>query len=206
MFRNTQLVSLENRSRSSYPLVENAATILNIVRRFKPTSSPGQSARCPRNMALVKADITGIMSGGLAKILLLFLITQTGLNNAMHMSWRHRKPKLGKICEFCCVVTQFVTFGFLFTFTFVRNKEKPLEWRSRRVSAFQAPWSPLGMGKVALYILHDVFIIYFSRPREKPLDYPLRSLTKCTNWIICWVWEEGALQIILLSCDGVFSS
>ena len=70
-------------------------------------------------MALVQADVTGIVSGGSAKILFLFLIAQTGLNNAMRMSI------VLKFCEFCCVFT----FGFIFTFNFVRNKEKSFEWR-----------------------------------------------------------------------------
>ena len=73
---------------------------------WNTTSSPGPSARYPRQMALVQADITGIVSGGSAKILFLFLIAQTGLNNAMRMSI------VLKFCEFCCVFT----FGFIFTF------------------------------------------------------------------------------------------
>ena len=81
------------------------------------TSSPGPSARYPRQMALVQANVTGIVSGGSAKILFLFLIAQTGLNNAMRMSI------VLKFCEFCCVFT----FGFIFTFNFVRNKEKSFE-------------------------------------------------------------------------------
>ena len=75
------------------------------------TSSPGPSARYPRQMALVQADVTGIVSGGSAKILFFFLIAQTGLNNVMRMSI------VLKFCEFCCVFT----FGFIFTFNFVRN-------------------------------------------------------------------------------------
>ena len=75
-------------------------------------------------MALVQADVTGIVSGGSAKILFLFLIAQTGLNNTMRMSI------VLKFCEFCCVVVQYVTFGFIFTFNFVRNKEKSFEWRA----------------------------------------------------------------------------
>ena len=80
------------------------------------TSSPGPSARYPQQMALVQADATGIVSGGSAKILVLFLIAQTGLNNAMRMS-----------IVLKCVVVQFITFGFIFTFNFVRNKEKSFE-------------------------------------------------------------------------------
>ena len=71
-------------------------------------------------MALVQADVTGIVSGGSAKILFLFLIAQTGLNNAMRMSI------VRKFCEFCCVFT----FGFVFTFNFLRNKQKSFEWRA----------------------------------------------------------------------------
>ena len=37
-----------------------------------------------RQMALVQADVMGIVSaGGLVKIIFFFLIAQTGLNNAM---------------------------------------------------------------------------------------------------------------------------
>ena len=85
------------------------------------TSSPGPSARYPRQMALVQADVTGIVSGGSAKILFLFLIAQTGLNNAMRMSIL---LKFGKIVVFSLLVS-FSPLTF-----FVRNKEKSFEWRA----------------------------------------------------------------------------
>ena len=75
-----------NKTRVGEILTSRWPTLLSSICLATSTSSPGPSARYPQQMALVQADVTGIVSGGSAKILFLFLIAQTGLNNAMRMS------------------------------------------------------------------------------------------------------------------------
>ena len=69
-------------------------------------------------MALVQADVTGIVSGGSAKILLLSLIAQTGLNNVMRMSI------VLKFCEFVvlsCNLSLLVSFSPLTLYVIKRS-------------------------------------------------------------------------------------
>ena len=90
----------------------------NDIASTNPTSSPGPSARYPQQMALVQADVTGIVSGGSAKILFLFLIAQTGLNNAMRLSI------VLKFCEFVvlsCNLSLLVSFSPLTLYVIKRS-------------------------------------------------------------------------------------